>query len=305
MEMINFGKPKGGKIMKKMQATNKRFGLELLVIVAVFLVIFPCQAGAQTEDELCALVGAADNGADYDNDGFTDYQECNGITLYNGTPFPGFSSGELRANRLGPADQDLFVILISATDVGLFYSNFPSDPLLYVSRSVPEGGLGITTHLIPFSEANPDRFVSPDSPQKAVRITEDLNADGIVLGVANQGTPNGLDEASIFTERIKNHVQSTCAEADEPLSDNCTDSATGFSGQELIDLYIRHTIAHEIGHMTMLAVEYNRRFGGYHYKAGSEVILEQAVKYTSKKGKVTFYISTQYAEPSQLGVQLQ
>jgi hypothetical protein len=35
------------------------------------------------------------------------------------------------------------------------------------------------------------------------------------------------------------------------------------------------------------------------------VVLEQAVKYTSKKGKVTFYISTDYAEPSQQGVQLQ
>jgi hypothetical protein len=232
--------------------------------------------------------------ADSDGDGFKDAEECNGIPVYH--------SADLVF--LNPNKQDLFVILVYATDLGLPKTNIPANPLEFVSNPIATGGLEFTTHLIPFDLSNPDRFVSsdPSITQKAVRITEDLDANGIVLGVANQGTPNGLDEASIFTERIKNHVQSTCAEADSAA--NCTDKATGFSGQDLIDLYIRHTIAHEIGHMTMLAVDYTRRFGGFHYKAGSEVILEQAVKYTSKKGKVTFYISTKYAAPSQLGVQL-
>jgi hypothetical protein len=294
-KMINFGKAKGGKTMKKRQ-TLKKIGLGLSLVALMVLAILSTQAQAQAVD--CTAPSAV---ADFDGDGFSDQQECMGITLFSGAVV-----------NTNPEIPDLFVILVRATDIGESYTNIPEesdpnyfDPLEFVSNPIDTGGLGFTTHLIPFSEADLERFVSPGIPQKAVRITEDLDPNGIVLGVANQGTPNGLDEASIFTERIKNHVQSTCAEADPPLSDNCTDKATGFSGQDLIDLYIRHTIAHEIGHMTMLAVDYNRRFGGYHYKAGSEVILEQAVKYTSKKGKVTFYISTQYSAPSQLGVQLQ
>jgi hypothetical protein len=201
-----------------------------------------------------------------------------------------------------PEVPDLFVILVYATDLGLPDTNIPPNPLEFVSDSIAAGGLGVVTHLIPSGEANPDRFVSPDSPQKAVRITEDLHPEGVILGYANQGTPNGLDDAIIYTEHIKDHVITTCAEGYV----YCIDPASSASGpDEIIPVYIKHTIAHEIGHMTMLAVDYNRRFGGYHYKAGSEVVLEQAVKYTSKKGKVTFYISTEYAEPSQLGVQLQ
>jgi hypothetical protein len=286
----------GGKTMKKRQATNKKYFLGLVAAVAVFLVLFPWQVEAQTDDQLCALVGQADSGADYDKDGFTDFQECNGITLYDGTQFPGSNNGGPdRSLRLGPADPDLFVILVLANP-----SNIPPDPLEFVSNPVGAGGLGIVTHEIPL--VHPERFVSPDSPQKAVRITENLHPEGIILGYANQGTPNGLDEAIIYTEHIKNHVKTVC---EQEGSDSCTDVSGAVGPDQIISLYIKHTIAHEIGHMTNLAVEYNRRFGGYHYKAGSEVVLEQAVKYTAKKDKVTFYISTHYAEPSQQGVQLQ
>jgi hypothetical protein len=236
----------GGKTMKKSQKINAKVGLGLLMVAALVLAAFSTQAWA--------LVDCADspsNVADSDGDGFKDAEECNGIPVYH--------SADLVF--LNPNKQDLFVILVYATDLGLPKTNIPANPLEFVSNPIATGGLEFTTHLIPFDLSNPDRFVSsdPSITQKAVRITEDLDANGIVLGVANQGTPNGL---------------------------------------------IRHTIAHEIGHMTMLAVDYTRRFGGFHYKAGSEVILEQAVKYTSKKGKVTFYISTKYAAPSQLGVQL-
>jgi len=268
--------------MKKRQKTKVKFGLRFLMVAAFVLAIITTQAWALVD---CTAPSAV---ADFDNDGFTDAQECQGITLYSGAVV-----------NTNPEIPDLFVILVPAAP-----SNFPPNPLEYVSNSMAAGGLGVTTHLIPFNEANPDRFVSPNIPQKAIRITEDLHPDGIILGYANQGTPNGLDEAIIYTEHIKNHVTATCAEANTPA--NCTDSATGVSGPAaIIPIYIKHTIAHEIGHMTSLAVEYNRRFGGYHYKSGSEEVMEQAVKYTSKGGKVTFYISTKYAEPSQVGAQLQ
>jgi hypothetical protein len=273
----------GGKTMKKSQKINTKAGLGLLMVAALVLAAFSTQAWALVD---CAA--SPSNVADHDGDGFTDAQECGGITLYH-------DGSTLTMN---PNNPDLFVILIPATP-----SNFPPNPLEFVSNPITSGGLGLTTHLIPPASARSDRLVSPDSPQKAVRITENLHPEGVILGYANQGTPNDLDAAIIYTEHIKNHVETVCAEEGTTYCRNSVPFADGPAA--IILIYIKHTIAHEVGHMTMLAVEYNRRFGGYHYKAGSEVVLEQAVKYTSKKGKVTFYISTDYAEPSQQGVQLQ
>ena len=266
--------------MKKRQRIKAKVGLGLLLVAALALAIVPSQARAQ----------------DSDLDGFTDQEEINGITLFDQTPFPGFDPGMPRDECLDPATPDLFVILVRATDLGESYTNIPEetdpgyfDPLEFVHKPQADGGLGIVTHEIPYDPANPDRYVSQDSLQKAVRITESLHPEGNILGYANQGTPNDLDDAIIYTEHIKSHVNSVYG-----------NPAAVPAG--LIYTYIKHTIAHEIGHMTSLAVDYNRRFGGYHYKSGSEVIMEQAVKYTDKKGIITFYISTEYAVPSQEGV---
>jgi hypothetical protein len=269
--------------MKKRQKVNLRIGLKFLMVAAFVLAIISTQALAQVD---CAL--SPSNMEDSDGDGFMDAHECSGITLFSGVVV-----------NTNPDISDLFVILVPANP-----SNFPPNPLEFVSNPIAAGGLGVVTHLIPSDEANPDRFVSLDSPQKAVRITEDLHPEGIILGYANQGTPNGLDDALIYTEHIKNHVEEVCDEGYQYCKYTAPDGTEFIGANAIIPIYIKHTIAHEIGHMTKLAVDYNRRFGGYHYKAGSKVVLEQAVKYTSKKGKVTFYISTQYAEPSQQGVQL-
>ena len=246
--------------MKKRQRIKTKVGLALLLVAALALAIVPIRAWAQDTDT--------------DGDGFTDDQESTDIRLMDGTLI-----------STDPNTPDLFVILVPASP-----SNLPANPLEFVSKPPAEGGLGVTTHEITAAQAGPDRTVSLDSPQKAVRITEDLHPEGIILGYASQGTPNDMDDAIIFTEHIKSYVESVYDPAAVPAG--------------LIDTYIRHTIAHEIGHMTRLSVDYNRRFNGYHYKAGSEVIMEQAVKYTDKKGVITFYISTEYAEPSIQGVVL-
>jgi hypothetical protein len=173
-------------------------------------------------------------------------------------------------------------------------SNLPTDPFVFVKRPEDQGGLGIETHLIP---ATDDRQVT--ATQKAARITESLDAKGEILGVAQYGTPNGLDLATVFTERIKNFVNAQCAGAT-----SCT-SSTGVSGAAaVVQLYIQHTFAHELGHMLKLAIDYNRRFGGYHYKSGSQVVMEQSVVVSSKAGRVTFLISTQYADPDKVGAAL-
>ena len=275
--------------MKKRQIIKAKVGLGLLLVAALALAIVPSQATAQ----------------DLDLDGFTDQEEIQGIVLHNGVEVHGSDSQLPREERLDPTTPDLFVILVRAEPVDLdgdgvidLDSNIPLpgdsnyfDPLEFVHKPRLDGGLAIVTHEIPYAEANLYRYVTPNSPQKAVRITESLHPEGIILGYANQGTPNDLDDAVIYTEHIKSHVDSVYG-------------GPGAGPVEIINTYIKHTIAHEIGHMTRLAVDYNRRFGGYHYKSGSQVIMEQAVKYTDKKGVVTFYISTEYAEPSVQGARL-
>ena len=232
---------------------------------------------------------------DSDLDGFTDAEESAGITLAddNGNPTVTvppcvFTSGEDRNTCLDPATPDLFVI-IAAADTDSF---IPVDPLALIYKATANGGLGVAVHRLNPEDAPTIRYVTPT--QKAVRITENIDAapGEVILGIANQGTPNGLDRATVYTHRIANHVTDIYASAGQSPPD-------GF-----IDEYIRHTIAHEIGHMTDLSVDYNRRFGGYHYKTGSEVLMEQSVVYSVKKDVVTFKLSTDFSEPSQAGVTL-
>ena len=259
--------------MKKRKRIKAKVGMGMLLAAVLALAMLPTQ--------VCAT--------DTDDDGFTDQEEINGIILDDQSLFPGSSSNYPRAERLDPLTPDLFVILVPANP-----SNLPINPLEFLSKPQADGGLGITTHVITESQAAPDRSITPT--QKAVRITESLHPTGNILGVANQGTPNGLDEATIFTERIKNHVYSVYAEAGA--------TPPGDVEETVIIPYIKQTIAHEIGHMTSLAPDYNKRFGGYHYRSGSGVIMEQSVKYTVKKKNVTFYIPDVYAHASQTAVTL-
>jgi hypothetical protein len=244
---------------------------------------------------LLLVVPAGAMAVDTDMDGFTDIEEAAGITLAddNGNPtitVPpcAFTPGEDRNSCLDPATPDLFVIIApAATD-----SLIPVDSLAFINKSKANGGLEVATHRLNSDQAPSTRLVT--DTQKAVRITENTDASPgeVILGIANQGTPNGLDRATVYTHRIANHVTDVYASAGQTPPD-------GF-----IDEYIRHTIAHEIGHMTDLSVDYNRRFGGYHFKTGSEVLMEQSVVYSVKKNVVTFKLSRDFSEPSQTGVTL-
>jgi hypothetical protein len=57
--------------------------------------------------------------------------------------------------------------------------------------------------------------------------------------------------------------------------------------------------------MLSLTPDYNSRYGGNHYRAGSRVFMEQFIKYTTKKNNVTFYISDEYSSASQTAATLQ
>ena len=174
----------------------------------------------------------------------------------------------------------------------------------FVYRPKASGGLGLATHIITASQADSERYFgyrdqarTVQIPQKAARVTESLNTGNlIILGVAEYGTPNGLDDATVYTQRIKSHIMNVCGSRYDTARCVDTSSPTPLSGDALVSRYIKHTIAHEIGHMITLTTQNQPRFDGHHYKSGSQVILEQAVAYTDKSQKVTFYLSDKYLD---------
>jgi hypothetical protein len=233
---------------------------------------------------------------DRDNDGISDYQELNGITLADGTRIPGRDNINpntglqyARADRLDPDSKDLFVILdrVKAPQV----SKFPANPLEFALKPQSEGGLGfITFHVINPEQTQGDRFLNSLSAQKAARVTESLDvSDPQVLGSSTCGTPD-QDKGTVYTQRIESHVNSVyqAAGATPPPS--------------LIATYIKHTIVHELGHMVgPLAPVYNANYGGNHYKSeANDKIMNQFVYYTG----TTFYIGTSYTSADQGGIKL-
>ena len=222
--------------------------------------------------------------ADSDGDGFTDAEELD--------------------MGIDPNKKDLFVIWVPANP-----SYLPSgqNPLEYV-ESLP-----INIHRITANEANTDRTLrNSSSNQKAVRITEDLGYYGAdaALGFSWEGTPNGYDDATVYTEQIRRKIESAggCSGSiDSNWCTNCCDT-TGTCGAAFFYKYIKHTIAHEIGHMIRPLAPVSQRdkenFGGYHYKTGTNVILDMSVKCTYTKGKAIFYLGTTYTQADKSNITL-
>jgi len=289
--------------MKQKRATrsvNLTMILASAIVLTLTLTIVPKQAKAAPVT--CPTASTVDS----DGDGFTDAQECAGITLSVGNTFldgrftiapciPGVPAAD-RANCMDPNSRDAFVIVTRASP-----TRIPSDPYKFTSALQPAGGLGITIHEI--STTRTDRRVTDVSPQLVARLRESLDTTDVILGSSNQGI--ALDLATVFTQRIANFVNSVCV-----AGITCVDSNSAANGvdttAEVIDLYIRHTIAHELGgHVLTLAPVYNARFGGNHYQSGTNVVMEQSLVYTKKGTKVTWYISTLYTDPDRAGIKLQ
>ena len=284
------------------------------IVLALALIIVPKQAMAATL-ATCPSPGTVDSGLDTDRDGFTDMQECSGITLIDGNRLPNGQltilpcipgvTGPERSNCVDLNSRDAFVLVTRAT-----LTKIPSNPYVFILGSQLAGGLGTTIHEI--STSRTDRLVTISSKQLAAHLVESLqpaisSTDPLIndvdLGRSNQGML--LDYATVFTQRIADFVNSVCV-----AGITCVDSNVATNGiatpQAVIDHYIRHTIAHELGgHVLTLAPVYNINFGGNHYQSGTYVVMEQSLKYTKKGTKVTWYISTTYTDPDRAAVKLQ
>lgn len=314
--------------------------LSMLVGLSVFTVM---PALAITD---CAAVVEGDV-SDMDDDGFNAYEECYGI-FYDDSPDPADTTppiliytgkngcaGPDDINCMDPDVPDLFVAIIyAATPYAPFSPLYQVENIFeIVRRPQGEGGLGLRAHYINPAKLgliNPTKPRSVNGEQNAVRITESLapaTRKDKALGEANYGTPNGYDDAVIWTLRILEHIEDNiCNNMHPNYADQCRaslgaqyhyDSTKIWDGtfpnqlDELEQLYIRHTFAHEIGHMTMLsATPYDIDLGGHHYPAGAEHVLDQYVFVEDgpkKQGKFQsriLHIGTSFSELSKQAFQL-
>lgn len=258
--------------------TKSTAGVALLVgvalIVAPFVGIFPSPAWATVD---CSNPSAI---LDSDGDGITDAQECTGITTAGVSPrsFPK-CSGAPAEGCVHPDVKDVFICLKKATGSLLDTPGFEVTFNSFLGLFSP---LGESAHgLIP-EEAATDRTVV--GTQKCIRIAESLDTNGTILGNCTWGTPLGLDGCTVFTKRMQNFIDSVC----NGLSDTTTPR------QPILRDMIIWGIVHEAGHTHGgLTSSYVSNYGGYHYKMGTPYIMEQALKYNSKK-PCTFVIPTDW-----------
>lgn len=294
----------------------------LMVAAALFMVILLPQAPAQGAGggaDPCASYSATQ---DRDNDGFTDYDECKGIT-YAGTAggtLPGSSSSKTaRANRLDPGTRDLFAVLVPAASGGYF--GLLTNPLEYIYNTRLTGGLEIYVHQIAYTKVASDRTVCKTVTgsypcaiptgqtvrQKAVQVTESVDpgsgTTALILGSSPSmhGTPNDTDLATVYTVRIKNHLQTVCGCSGNMGQNWCTTCCdqTQTCGQNLFYKYVKHTIAHEIAHQIVLTTGYDAKLG-WHYPEDSRVELDVQVHHDGN----TFYVGTTFTAADQDGYRL-
>ena len=275
----------------------------VVLVAALVLSVIPNQAWAAVDCTSFLASNPTDPGTDFDNDGFTNFQECTRITLADASDVLSCVASPTNPNPpavrtacLDPNTKDLFIIYAPFVqvppDTRTSLLPVPFNPFGPVTAyGVTFNGLtalGVTVHQITPAQAGADRAVT--TGQKAVRVAESLDANGTVLGYCQWGTPNGLDGCTIYTQRIKNFITSTCGT-------NAIFRANGDpepGGVDAVFLaYTIHTFLHETGHTTGGNTGiYNSSYGGYHYKAGANTLMEQYVTYSAKGGKCKFNIST-------------
>src|SRR5688572_15048296 len=215
----------GEKAMSKERVTSLMYSI-LIVLAAMVL-------PAMLADQASAQGVCSEPGNDSDADGFNDTQECStGVTTAGIAPltFPPCVGGEARDICVDANSKDLFVIYKPATTGSLLLANNLQNPFNNVTvlgnniaaTFTGLSALGITVHQITEANAATDRTIS--GTQKAIKITESLDANGTILGNCQWGTPQSLDGCVVFTQRILNFINSVC----DSVNDRTTDRLSVF-----------------------------------------------------------------------------
>jgi len=249
------------RIRRLLRGSALMGGITLFLVAVVALLPTPARAQCPTT----AVT------PDSDGDGFSDPEEACGIALLDGS---GVS--------MNPNTKDLFIIVVPATPS--FLPTDPAGPAEFISNPQDQGGLGIITHLIDAAQVGTNRLVG--LTQKAVSVTESPSTNGDVAGECPWGTANDLLAfCVVYTKKIEEYVTSVYAAQGQTAP------------SDVINNYKKHTFAHETMHgAARLTRDSNSRFGGHHYKSGSNAIHDQSVIYTVKGGVVRFIIGTSFTD---------
>ena len=258
-------------------------------------------------NDAATMCSAPLSNCDSDGDGIKDDVECNGLA--SPVVVTGYKDkGALpRSSYFDPTQKDLFVLVFQKLPGSWFLDSSGNKPADFTS--IVSAGLTMTAHLY----WNPDASAFPSdrtvvSGQKAEKVGEDTQ--GLTdLGTATQptplgdskwGTPNGLDDSFVWSERIAAVVRDKCkavCDINNPTTciGKCIDDRGGSGLDAVIRNYNKYVVNHEIGHTAKLTKTYTSSYGGYHYASGQGTVMEQSVVYTNKNGKVTFLLPTGFA----------
>jgi hypothetical protein len=263
------------------------------------------EAQAACSIDPCASGGSAS--FDCDRDGFTDAEECSGLSITNGAAF-NFPSCRVTPAAapacLDPRVADLFVKFEKAatsayTELGI------SDAEAFGLITQATGGLAMRVQVLPSTAvllpAPQPNSITARQAALVVRETRGTpisipaqcpvtSALGAINGVTSVG---GAAIAQVFTQRIMDHVSCVYVSAGQ--------SATSAAAQTDKRNMIKHTTAHEATHANRLAPESVERYGGHHYRTGSGCVMDQSTTYTTKGG-VKFATPLAYCGPDQAAV---
>lgn len=274
------------------------------ILVAGLLLGVAVPASAQVD---CSEV-SPDDELDSDRDGLSDGGECGGLTLWVGSagagqavvippcpdPVPEHGSAA-RRTCVDVNSRDGWVFLLELSQDSLVAALFPDDPTAdHPFEFEFAENTGITVHVFHTSDASlipGDRVIAPgDSnpssmPQKGVQITE-VGGTSEIFGVANWGTPQGIDFSRVFSHAIQAFVDENCTRG-------CQDVPSGgTAGPAAIGrLYLIHTLNHELLHDWQVEEIYDGKVNGYHAspsKKNGPFLMEPFV--VVKRGK--FHIGT-------------
>jgi len=245
---------------------------------------------------------ASDPNLDCDQDGFTNREECAGLSTTAGF-FPSCrAAGAVRPACMDPVLPDLFVLLQKAApsvydELGIA----PGQEFAYIAQPVSAGGLGAQVHVL-----NAATVVLPQTPQpnavtprQAAVLVREVRTPAATtcpvtgeIGRVNMPTSsNNSAVAQIFSQRILDQVDCVYNSVNPAIP-----AASRLDDKRKMLL---HTTAHETTHYGRLAPDVVERFGGQHYKTGTGCVLDESTAYTVKSGSVTIMTATKYCGPDQ------
>jgi hypothetical protein len=241
----------------------------------------------------------------------------------DGTPLFGQLDKLISGNQvhlLGYSTPNATHLNTISTNDGQWVDNFNSlsivsgNPSFNISDTTPSTDRQINKNAVyPLTDATTGNAI-----QKGLRLSECLDTSGTTYGSATPGTPNGPDNAIVYTQRIVKSIQTLVANGGSRklkystfvngvwsspvlVGDGTPDAnPTGAPGPNtnfLISKIIQYIVAMEIGHAVKLTTTFSTQYG-YHYAPFSGDNLDQTITNKidkSTSGFNTFYIPSIYS----------